>query len=113
MNLKLTLNEKQSKVLINALDAYARLHTGQIYTVMLDVMRLHEQREFNRDAVKKAAKELGNCFASLGHNVTPSILDDKVPEEARIAWDIKEVVKDSGSQYIIGKEPRPKVEKLQ
>jgi hypothetical protein len=119
MKIQLTLNSKQSRILIDALDAYARLHVGHVHTTMCAIMRFHTHRKFDIEGVKNAARTLGNCFANVGEHTVYSLSDPEVPDEARSAWDIKDVVKDVlfdlrgyGGNSTMGSEPRPKCEKL-
>lgn len=98
MKYKLTLDEEQAKVLIDALDLYARLRIGQIEEVghtfrfrgAADPDKELEQFE----QVDAACKELKRAmFPDLHPNASYGIGSQKTPKDAQVAWEIHGVVR--------------------
>jgi hypothetical protein len=89
---KLTITEQQASIIVRALDLFARIGTGQFEEVLnvydRDFAFSPEAREGMRSALK-AAK------AHAGHppNGSFSILNPKVSDDFRAAYDVMQVIR--------------------
>ena len=89
---KVILNEKQIEILVESLDLYSRLPSGQfdeIFFKMLGLGKLTNRTEFEK--ISKQLKEL--YFPELSENEFYGIHQDSVSEDARIGFDMIQVLR--------------------
>lgn len=91
----LSVSKKQAKVISDALELYARLHTGQID--QLDSIFWYKTYDClgqsDLDNLRKSFAIIKTCvFPELVENAYHSIRSDVVPEEAKIAYDVVQVI---------------------
>ena len=103
----LELDDAQADVLILALDAFSRLHMGQMGTVIDDISLHHDNRFRNedsppkiteeyfawRDRLKEIAAYLGKVFTFMPENASFGIRSPEIPDLARVAWDVHQVIR--------------------
>lgn len=82
----LTCSEKQARVLWEALELYSRLRLGQFDRV-LDLFPRGDHAEEARHMLDEAARLV------TGYTRGASIHNSRVPDEARIAYDLEQVVR--------------------
>lgn len=98
IKIKLTLNEEQARVIINALDLYTRINIGQIRAIS-DVFLF--RRKWNWDEFHFYANGLKKTlFPDLQENESYGVHSSKVNESARIAWDIHQVLRHDISWFL-------------
>jgi hypothetical protein len=84
---KLEINEKQASIIVDALDLYSRLFTGQFVEILYKLDKL--DIDMDRYDFERMIKKL--VFPELENNEHYGITGAK--EEARIAYDILQVVR--------------------
>ena len=86
---KLEINGRQAAVIALALELYARAHIGQLNEISWQVGRYIQSPA----DVSKARDHLEMASKYLFPDGSPSMTNPKVPESARIAWDIQQVIR--------------------
>jgi hypothetical protein len=89
--LEVELDGIQARVVINALDLFARIHMGQIDAIA-NVLSEGDYTPEQIDNVRSLCKEIKT---ELGHHANGSygIYNSKVPVDGRAAWDIQCVIR--------------------
>lgn len=106
----LTLSDLQARVLVAALDAYSRLQAGQLW-VLADVLEAAKDRE--GAPLKISGWDLREKWTDpmmmdlFGYHPAAShgIHSPKVPESAKIAWDLQQVIRQDKTVFPSSKEP--------
>jgi hypothetical protein len=103
----LEIDDAQADVLVLALDAFSRLHMGQMDSVIDDISLHHDGRFRDedspnkitdeyfewRDRLKEIARCLGKVFTGMSESVSFGIRAPEIPDLARVAWDLHQVIR--------------------
>jgi len=90
---RLTFNEEQADLLVRALDAYSRLCVGQFNTAVESAW-MHKILEVDRKDVEYHCNQLKRIFTGINSpGASYGIYSKEIPDGARIAWDIQQVVR--------------------
>ena len=102
MKITMEINEEQAHTLLKALDAFSRLHMGQLNIVMSDILISHQKR-FEKEqlnmvlAIPKAILDLSDSisamFTGMPPNASFSIGSPEIPDMAREAYDMQQVLR--------------------
>jgi hypothetical protein len=85
-----TLTPEQARVVVSALDLYSRLHIGQFR----EIGWLFRSNIENVEVVDALLEELRqHCHPGLSPNQSHGIASAKVAEQAKVAWDIQQVIR--------------------
>jgi len=90
--MKLIINDDQAKIIIEALDTYSRAKCGQIknalqYAILKDHVPTHEEQQIVENFV------LTFYFPDLKYNESYGIRSQEVSDNARVAYDILQVIR--------------------
>ena len=100
MSWKIELSDTQVSVIQKALEMYSRLLMGQISTVLeaFPDLSWDDRQQIHKFARQYIFKELDspNAFYSICNG-------DKIGENAQVAWDIQQVVRQAVSWHRAGK----------
>lgn len=88
-----TLTNKQTKVLVDALDAYTRAKVGQFSYSLDHMVKTPKGASISIKTLLEIEKQLIKLFfPELKQNQCYGITNEEVPDEARIAYDIYQVL---------------------
>lgn len=85
---KLTVNEKQLCIIRQACEWMARMYMGQVDCLLFDMGIGYDSHDAH-----VAAQQLKEAMTGLDGHAYHSLTSDKVDDDARIAWDIYQVVR--------------------
>ena len=90
LKLSIELNQKQARIIQEALDLYSRLQMGQIKEIdMFFRIRKMKGCEYDHEVAVGTLEQLKRIyFPELSRNGYYGIFGDGTPEEAKIAWDL-------------------------
>jgi len=92
MKLKITLNEKQSKLLIDATDLYSRLLSGQLDEILLKTIPM--TKKIDRSKARKKIDELKEIiFPELEKGEIYGIYSRDLTDDAKILYDIHQSIR--------------------
>lgn len=93
MEYKLILTEEKINILIEALELYARIGTGQVDAIgkMSFIKEKSVYKKEAEDAYEAIQKAL---FPELKKNQFYSIKNEKVPKQCKISWSIFQTLKE-------------------
>jgi hypothetical protein len=92
----LTLTEKQARVLIDSTDLYSRTLIGQVDEFLEPMRRQRRDVDYNnihdaQDIINQQVKPL--LYPGMPPNASHGIGSDQVPESAKIAFDLHQVIR--------------------
>ena len=95
MKITLEINEKQANTILKALDLYSRLQSGQISELSCPFSSPFKEKilESNSSIEKEIKNIKKKLFPELSLNESYGIFSKEIPEEAKIAYDILQVVR--------------------
>jgi len=97
----ITLTQKQSDVLVKALDCYLRLGLGQVWAVGEALEFMHPDKKMNHwEFTDLISKHLLGFDLNSGYGIT----NEKVHDYAKIAFDMEQVLRDKQVLHL-GSEP--------
>jgi len=90
---RLTFNEEQARLIVQAMDAYSRLSIGQ-FDAAIGSTWMHKILEVDRKEVEYHCNQLKKIFTGMDHpGASYGIYSKEILDRARIAWDIQQVVR--------------------
>ncbi len=98
MKLSLEISEKQMDIMLAALDLYSRVRLGQ-YTDLPNSENKYMTPFEDADEIKRI------LMPELKGNAYYGIHSEKISDDARVAWDIQQVMRHMRSWHRAGKDP--------
>jgi len=92
---EVAIDEYQAKTLIRALDFYSRIGIGQFREIVIAFSwwKRDEQWVVHRDDVDRLIQEVQWNLTGMPYNASYGIASPETPEKAKIAYDIKQVIR--------------------
>jgi hypothetical protein len=92
---EIEINEEQAKIIINALDFYSRIGIGQFIEIVLAFSwwQCDEQWFNHRNEVERLIYDAQFNLTGMPFNASYGIFSPEVHENAKIAWDIQQVIR--------------------
>jgi hypothetical protein len=89
------ISEKQARIIISALDFYSRIGIGQFREIVsaFSWWQRDEQWLNHRDEVERLIHDAQFNLTGMPFNASYGIFSPEVPESAKIAWDIQQVIR--------------------
>ena len=94
MKFELELSDKQFQTILNALDLYGRLGTGQL-KILVEVFNWHYGLDCsNKDVMNYITNIIHKLyFSDLSTGSSYGIFSDKTPDQCKIAYDLIQVLR--------------------
>lgn len=86
------LDEKQAELLVQALDLATRLHLGQT-NIVGEYLQGCATRNVDHEVVDAALGRLRQEFFGFTRNESFGILSEKISDDARVMWDMHQVLR--------------------
>ena len=92
----LQISEEQAQVISRCTEFFARVQMGQLEDVFYQLM---DSPKFlglsvdERQALRSLLAEAGQAFTKLGTGASFGIRNEGIPEAARVAWDLYQVIR--------------------
>ena len=91
------LTVEHCRVLVSALDLFSRTHIGQFDEILriyrADGRALHTLSPSEQNEVRALIGVVHDMLTGMPRNASYSILAHEVPDEARVAWDLQQLVR--------------------
>lgn len=89
----LKLNAEQARIVSQATELLARLHLGQIGHVMDEIIMRADITVEQAERIRELSELLGTVITDMPPNASFGIGSPKVPDRARVAFDIYQAVR--------------------
>lgn len=96
MAYQITISEKQAGIIQTALELYSRIHMGQFDVIVDQLLGYRKIRELSWEAIQElrdGMRALEPVFTGLSPHAYYGIHSDMVSDNARVAWDLQQVVR--------------------